>query len=138
MATITAIRDALATRLETIEGVRATQEWAGRINVSGSASVAVIEYAGTVNDSVFANAGDAVAFTIALLASKVSDRAGRDKLDAFCDPSPNSTDSVRGAVNGSLAGLVAFAVVASNTGYREYTVEDQAYLGVEFTVQVAT
>lgn len=140
MATIAAMRDGLQTRLETLSGVRATQEWAGPMNVSGSASVAVIEKAATEYDTVMNGQGDAVNFRVTMLVSKVSDRTGRDKLDAFCDPTSGSTTSVRTAVNGTLGSIVAFATVVSDSEYREYSVpgDTEAYLGCEFMVQVAT
>jgi hypothetical protein len=91
-----------------------------------------------VYDSALSGQGDALTYTITVLASKLSDRAGRVKLDALCDPTTGSTTSVRTAVNGNLGGTVAFAVVRTCSGYREYEIESQAYLGVELTVQVAT
>jgi len=138
VATLSEIRDAIADRLATLDSVRIVQEFAGPIPVSGNASVAVVEYAGATYDSAFDRAGDALNFGIIVLASKASDRGGRAKLDAICDPTPTSTTAVRTAVNGSLAGIVAFAVVRSSSGYQEYEIEGQAYLGVEFVVQVET
>lgn len=142
MTTIPEIRDALAARLDALDGVRAAQEWGAPINVSGSAMVAVVEYDGAVYDSVMDGDGDLLTFKITVLASKVSDRAGRAKLDAACDPFPTSATSVRAGVTGTLGGEVAYAVVTAGTGYREYTVgvgEGAAqYLGAEFTVSVAT
>lgn len=138
MATIAAIRDALATRLETLDGVRAAQEWAGPINVSGAASVAIVEYAGTDYLTTLRQASCAVNFKVTMLVSKVSDRAGRDKLDAFADPSPESTTSIPSAVNGPLGGVVAYATVVESSEYREYMVDEQAYLGSEFIIAVGT
>lgn len=142
MATITEIRDALADQVETLDAVRATKEWGEPINVSGTASVAVVEYDGTVYDSAMGGQGDALTYKITLLVGKVGDRSARGKLDVACDPTSGNTTSMRQAVNGRLGGLVAFATVLSNTGYREYPIgpgdEAPRYLGAEFTVQVAT
>jgi hypothetical protein len=146
MATISAIRDGIATRLAALttdaHAVRVVDEFGGSINVSGSASVAVVEYAGATYDSAFDGQGDALNFTVTLLVGKLSDRAGRLKIDALSDPTPNSTTSVRAAVTGNLGGVVSFATVTTSSGYREYEIgtgpEAQAYLGVEFTVAVMT
>lgn len=137
MTTIAAIRDAVATRVETLPGVRSTQEWGGPFNVSGSAAVAVVEYAGVVYDSAMGGQGDALNFKVTLLVPK--DRTGQGRLDEFADPTHNSTTSVRTAVNGTLGDIVAFATVTGGSGYNDYTISDsETYLGTEFTVQVAT
>lgn len=140
MATIAQIRDGIGTQLLTLDGMRVAQEWGDPINVSGNASVAVVEYAGATYDDAFSGQGDALLFGIVVLVSKSGDRSGRDKLDAFCDPSPGSTTSIRNAVNGNLGGIVPAAVVASSSPYQEYTpgVETEAYLGSEFVVRVMT
>lgn len=138
MATITQIRTGIETQLVTLDALRVAQEWGDPINVSGNASVAVVEYAGATYDDAFSGQGDALLFGIILLVSKSSDRTGRDKLDAFCDPSPGSTTSIRTAVNGTLGGLVAAATVASSGPYQEYTPGEEAYLGTEFVVRVMT
>lgn len=140
MATIPQIRDGIGARLLALDGMRVAQEWGDPINVSGNASVAVVEYAGATYDDAFAGQGDALLFGIIVLVSKSSDRSGRDKLDGFCDPSPTSTTSIRNAVNGTLDGIVPAATVASSSPYQEYTpgVETEAYLGSEFVVRVMT
>jgi hypothetical protein len=138
LATITQIRAGIETRLVTLEALRVAQEWGEPINVSGNASAAVVEYAGATYDDAFAGQGDALLFGIILLVSKSSDRTGRDKLDAFCDPTPNSVTSIRTAVNGTLGGLVAAATVASSGPYQEYSPGETPYLGTEFVVRVMT
>lgn len=137
MATIDAIRTAIGVRLLTLAEVRVEQEWGGPFNVSGNAAVAIVEYAGTVYDSVMGGQGDAVMFKVTMLVPQ--DRVGRARLDAFCDPTRGSATSVREAVNGTLAGLVAFATVTTASEYQKYEISElQTYTGCEFLVSVAT
>lgn len=138
MATIDEIRIGIEAQLLTLDTLRVAQEWGDPINVSGNASVAVVEYAGATYDDAFSGQGDALLFGIIALASKASDRAGRRKLDLLCDPEPTSTTSIRHAVNGNLNGIVASAVVTTSSGYQEYSPGEEAYLGVEFVVRVMT
>jgi hypothetical protein len=138
VATIAQIRAGIAARLATLEAVRVQDEFGVDPPVSGSASVAVVEYAGATYDESFSGQGDGLLFGIIVLVSKANDRTGIAKLDAFCDPSPTSATSIRTAVNGTLDGVVPSAVVASSSGYQEYTPGEEAYLGVEFVVRVMT
>lgn len=142
MATIPEIRTAIGAALtESLPNLAVAQEWGDKINVSGNRSVAIVEKGPTAYDSVMSNQGDAPTFTITVLVSKAVDRAGRDKLDAFCDPSPDSETSIRNAVNGNLGGLVAMVTVVSDSEYREYEVppgSELKYLGCEFVAQVET
>lgn len=142
MSTIPQIRTAIGAALtETLPYLAVAQEWGDKINVSGNRSVAVVEKGPTTYDSVMDGQGDTLSFTITVLVSKASDRTGRDKLDAFCDPDPASETSIRNAVNGRLGDLVAMATVASDSEYREYEVppgSELKYLGCEFVVQVET
>lgn len=141
MATITQIRAGIAARLATIDALRVQDEFGADPPVSGNASVAVVEYAGATYDEAFSGQGDALLFGIIVLVAKSTDPKDRTaiaKIDAFCDPSPTSATSIRTAVNGTLGGVVPSAVVASSSGYQEYTPGDEPYLGVEFVVRVMT
>lgn len=133
--TIEDIRTAIETQLLTIDGLRVEQEWGVNPNVSGSASVAVVEYDGTTQSTLQAAAFD-LAFKVTVLASKLSDRAGRKKLDALCEHTFNAAGSVRTALQTVLNGT-HYCVVESNSGYKEYPIGDASYLGVEFTLAVA-
>jgi len=139
VATIDAIRTGIQTRLATLTDVRTEHEWTGPFNVSGTVAVAIVEFDGATYDAAFTGQADALNFKITMLVSKGSDRGGRTRLDAFLDPTPGSTTSVRTAVNGNLGGTVAFAVVTTATGYREYEISEiEKYPGVEFAVTVGT
>lgn len=138
MATISQIRDAIGTRLLTLDQMRVQDEFGEDPPVSANACVAVVQYAGATYDSVFGGQGDALLFGVIVLVSRGSDRIAIDTLDALSDPSPGSTTSVRNAVNGSLGGVVAAATVATGSDYKDYPIGEQSYVGVEFVVQVMT
>ena len=133
--TIEDIRQGLETRLAAIESLRVQQEWGENPNVSGGACVAVVEYDGTTL-AALKNAAHDIQFKVTVLASKVSDRAGRQKLDVLAEHTDNAVGSVRTAVQGIVNGT-HYCYVESNTGYREYPIGEQAYLGVEFVLSVA-
>lgn len=138
MATISAIRAGIEARLRTIPQVRVQEEFGEAPPVSANASVAIVTYAGATYDSAFSGQGDALLFGVIVLVSKAVDRVAIDKLDAFCDPSPNSTTSIRAAVNGRLGGVVSDARVATGSELKEYPIGEASYVGVEFVVQVMT
>ncbi len=138
MATLKQIRTAIAERLNTLDGVRAAEEWGDKINVSGNAVAAIVQKGPSTYDSVMSSEGDGTRVTIVCLAGRPSERAARDKLDALCDLDPDSATSVRNAVNGTLGGLVAWCTVESDSEYRDYDVFEHQYLGVEFVVAVGT
>lgn len=138
MATLAEIRSAVATALETLEGVRAAEEWGDTINVSGNAVAAIVQKGPSTYDSVMSDQGDGTTVTITCVAGRASERAARVKLDALCDLDPDSTTSVRNAVNGTLGSLVAWCTVQSDSEYREYEINDGQYLGVEFVVGIGT
>ncbi len=136
MTTIPRMRDALESRLAALDGLAVAQEWGDQINVSANRSVAVVEKAPTQYDAAQGGQADWVGFVVHVITGKVSDRVARDKLDEFCDPTRNSTTSIRTAVNGGFGD--GFFRTVSDTGYQEYDVAGGGWLGCGFTVQVLT
>jgi hypothetical protein len=133
------IRAALKTRLETIPGVRAVDEVPGAVTVTGSASAAVVQYGGTTYDSTMGRQSDEMVFSILMIASKASDRAGIAKIDGYL--ARTGATSVKAAVDGPIDPDVASDVrVSSAGGYNEITIgsgtDAQEFIGVEFVVEV--
>lgn len=141
---IETIREALEASLSTLDGLRVQQEWGAALNVSGTATNAVVELGGVTYDSVMSGGlgpggyGDELTFTITIAAGKVSDRSARKRLDALVDPDPDSTTSIRNTLHATLNGAVAWAIVRSASGYREYGPDENPVLGCELTVGVGT
>lgn len=141
MPTIPQLREAIEDALATLDTIRVTQE-AETVKASSNAVAAIVEKGTFTYDSMMGQQGEALNFTITLLAGRVSERAAKDRLDALCDPSYESTTSVRSALNGTLGGLAAWCTVTEDSEYREYPIGDgeaaPRYLGCQVTVQVGT
>lgn len=136
------VREALENALTAISGLRAQQEWETAPNVTGSAAVAVITFDGATYDTVMGGLpaagghGDDLTFNVVVCVPKT--RAGRERLDAFVDPDPDSTTSLRNSLSPTLGGEVAIAEVRSASSYREYGPETQPMLGCEFVIGIST
>lgn len=135
------MRTALETALEALD-IRPVQELDTAPNVSGSACAAIVEWGGANYLTTFTDQSNDATFRVVVLASRASERSGRQKLDLLVDPSPNSSTSLRNTLNGDLADTVGFAQVASASEYRNYPLGAAPniveYLGCEFTVVIGT
>jgi hypothetical protein len=140
MSDLEEIGEAIASAVETLEGLRTQQEFGDAPNVSGNALVAVVEYAGTTYDSAYGGQAVEVNYKLVVIGGSGSERATRKKLLALCDPTQNSATSIATAVTGNLAGTVSFCRVAANTGLQDLTIGagegSQTYPGIEFTLAV--
>lgn len=133
MATVSAIRDGLKTRLETISGLRASDYVPEQINPP----VAVIGGPLTLAyDSTMARGADRYTIPVRLFVSRVSDRASQEKLDGYLAAS--GAGSVKAAIEGdiTLGGAVMSTRVVEARSYGSFVVGDVSYLGVEFVVDV--
>jgi hypothetical protein len=141
LTTVDAAAGGLKTRVETLAtsdyGVQGVFEWAGPMPVSGNRAVAVIEYDG--NSQVTTDAATDMRFKVTMLVSKASDRVAVSRLYGFAGPA-DATGTLRSVVDGTLGGLVDFAMVTGDAPLREYSLgtgeEAVAYLGIEFAVLV--
>lgn len=132
MASISAIRDGLKTRLETISGLRAHDTVPGQINPPA----AVVRRRQINFDSTMARGSDDFLFTITLLIQFGENRNAQNQLDAYLAGS--GTLSIKAAIEGeqTLGGVVDFARVAQagEDALMEYNGVE--YLSVDFTVEV--
>lgn len=134
MATITAIREAIASQLATIEGVQ-THAYLLANPTPPTLMVfpAEVEY-----DAAMGRGLDRMSFTVQAHVGAQTDRGAQEKLDAMLAPS-GATGSVKAAVEASrtLGGVVSDCRVASCTGYRMYqSPSGTAVLGAEWTLEV--
>lgn len=132
------IRAALDEALTTL-GIRPVQEIDKAPNVSGSASAAVVEL-GPVTSVAFGDTAQDFTFRVVVLAGRASERAARQKMDAVVARGSGIATSLASALEGNLAGTVAFCTVGQSSEYRNYPMGDPAieYLGCEFAVAVGT
>lgn len=131
MASITAIRSALATNLLTA-GVRSGATIPDQINPP----FAVIAPAGATYHKAFNNALTQYDFTITLIVGRASERAGQNTLDTYCSSSGSS--SIRGAVESdkTLGGVAYDTVVTDMRNYGSIVIGETTYLAAEFNVAV--
>jgi hypothetical protein len=138
MTSIPAIRDGLADRLRTIQGLRVYDTYSPSINPPAAV---VVPAPGDFLEYDQAMGGvDTVNLVIGLFVSKAIDRVAQEKLDAYL--ANTGPLSIKAAVDGDvdLGGIVHFAVVTSarNYGIKIFGEGEAAtpYLGCEFTVTV--
>jgi hypothetical protein len=128
------IRTALATRLETISGLRVAPSPRDQVNPP----MAVISGPDPLTYGETWDAGHRLSFTVRVLVSRGSEDAAQDKLDAFM--SDDDASSLYAAVEAdkSLGGAVASAQVVSADNSGQIEVNNVSYLAVDFTVDVMT
>lgn len=132
MASVTALREGLATRLNTITRMQAHAQVPGQV----VPLAAVVELESISFDATMGRGSDDFLFTVLVLVSAAVDKPAQEKLDALLDGA--GADTVKGAVEGdaTLGGAADFARVA---GVRRYGLIEYAgvqYLGVEVLVEV--
>lgn len=140
MASISAIRDGLKARLDTISGLRAHAIVVGdvvppaAVVIPGDPSrkaAMVVNY-----DSTMGRGSDDFLFTILLLVSNKVERVSQDALDAYLDGSGATSIREAIAADGTLGGVAHFTNV---TGVRDYGLVSyggQQYVGAELIVEV--
>lgn len=130
MASITALREGLATRLNTISGLRAAAYFPEGITppVAIVGGPTVTYNADTMSDDY--------SFPVHLLVGEATDRGAQLALDAFCASSGAS--SVRTAIEGdeTLGGVAQYALVTQLTDYGIQEVQSVRYFAATFTVLV--
>jgi hypothetical protein len=133
VASLSAIRDSLKTRLETISGLRAYDTVPGTINPP---MAVVYPQPGTflTFDTTLSRGSDDLTFLVHLFASTASDRAGQDALDSYLAGS--GATSVKAAVEGQDVGEAHYMVVTEARNYGQTDYGGVTYLSVEFIVQV--
>ncbi len=134
MASVSAIRAALATNLGTISGLRIVANEPDRLNPPAAA----VGLTSLTFDQTFGRGLDVFELVVRLYASRADDRAGQDRLDAFLAGS--GALSVKAALEAdkSLAGIAQSLHVTAVENYGVYDVGGTGYYGAEFSVTVWT
>lgn len=140
MASISAIREGIKTRLDTISGLR-NHAWVvgdvvppACIVIPGDPSrksAMVVNY-----DATMGRGSDDFLFTVLLMVSNKAEKYAQEQLDAYLAGS--GAQSIREAIaaDGTLGGVAHFTNV---TGVRDYglvTYGGQTYVGAELIVEV--
>jgi hypothetical protein len=132
MASLSAIRDAIATNLATVAGLRTQGLIPGQVNPP----YAIITPESIDYHRAFANGYNTYNFTITVVVGQADSRTAQSKLDAYC--SPTGSESIKVAIesNRTLSGLVFDLMVSDMRNYGSTTIGETTYLAAEFTLAV--
>jgi hypothetical protein len=132
MATLSEIRDGIATNLATIVGLRTSGVIPGQVNPP----YAVITPEGIDYHRAFANGFNTYNFTITVVVGQADSRSSQKALDAYCTPSGAS--SIRSAIESdkTLSGKAFDVMVSEMRNYGSTTIGETTYLAAEFTCAV--
>lgn len=132
MATISQLRDAIATNLSTITGLRTS----GFVPDNPNPPQAVVEPSSITFDTTFGRGLDEFDFTVNIIVGRVSDRVSQANLDAYCSSSGEL--SVKSAIESdrTLSGYANDCRVTGLTSYGSVSIGENTYLAAEFAVKV--
>ena len=132
MATVSQIREGLATRLGNISGLRT----AATVPDDPNPPQAIVMPQEIQYDTAMARGLDTFTYTILVIVGRVDERSAQNLLDGYC-PSTGST-SIKTALEDdkSLGGVAKDLRVTSMRNYSSVTVGPNTYLGAEFTCVV--
>jgi hypothetical protein len=131
-ASVTSIRDGLATRLASISGLRTS----ATIPDDPKPPIAIVMAPTITYDTSFGRGMDTYSFPVMVIVGRVSERTAQAQLDAVCNPV--GAASVKAAIHSdpTLGSSCQNARVTEMTNYGSVTIGDVEYLSAEFTVQV--
>ena len=132
MASITAIRSGLATRLGTITGLRTGATIPDNVNPP----YAIVTPNSVDYHKAFANALSTYNFTVTVVVGRVSERTSQNSLDAYCSPTGSSSIRVAIEADRTLGGVVFDTIVTGMRNYGSVTIADNTYLAAEFDIAV--
>lgn len=126
------IRDALATNLATISGLRTS----GNVPDNPNPPIAVVFLETVEYDDAFRDGLTTLMFKVMVIVSRADDRTAQRKLNQYI--SPNGERSIKSAVESdrSLGGLVQTLRLTNMTSLGSTIVSEQEYMAVEFSVAV--
>jgi hypothetical protein len=133
MASLTSIREGLATAMGNIVGLRCHASIQDQVAVPA----AVVGPPELINwDMTFRRSSDRYTIPVRVYASRASERAGQDLLDGFL--AGDGASSIKAAIEAdpTLGGACDSCRVTQARGYGVYQIGGVDYLGVEFVVDV--
>ena len=136
MADISAIASAIATRVATISTLTNRASAFGKDFVDPPWAVVVPAPGDLWREATFGGGAYDLTFLVKVLEKAAEDRASQDRLSNYMDTS--GTSSIKAAVDGTLGGVVSFAVVTTAQNYGDVEYAGAQYYGVEFVVEVGT
>lgn len=132
MASITAIRSALATNLQTITGMRAGAVIPDLVNPPFT----VIQPGSITYNRALSNGLTEYNFTLTVIVGQASSRTAQNSLDAYCQPT--GATSIKSAIESdkTLGGNAYDLRVTNMRNYGSTTIGETTYLAAEFDLVV--
>lgn len=132
MASITTMRQAIATNLSSISGLRT----AALIPEDPKPPIAVVTFDNVNYDTSMGRGLDEYTFRVIVVVGRVNTRGAEQNLDAFM--SGSGASSVKAAIerDRSLGGEANDLRVTTGTNLREVVVSEATYLATDFVVTV--
>lgn len=132
MASISSIRNGIATNLATISGLRTSAWIPDQINPP----IAVVKPDTISFDTAFGRGLDTMEFSVLVIVGRVDERSAQSRLDAYCETTGAS--SIKAAIESDrdLGGACSDLRVSEMRNYTSLNVGDVTYLVAEFAVQV--
>lgn len=132
MASLTTLRQGLATRIATISGLRAS----ATIPDNPTPPIAVVMPGRITYDTAFGRGSDQYQFTVMVIVGRVADRNSQTTLDAYCASSGST--SIKAAIEGdrTLGGSAMDCRVTEMTNQGSLAIGDVTYHTAEFSVTV--
>ena len=130
MASVSSIRNGLATRLGTITGLRTSAFMPDNPNPP----IAVVMPSSVSYDDTFKRGMQTYVFNVLVIVGRVDERTAQSNLDAYV--SSTGTSSIKRAIEGdkTLGGVVFDTRVSEMRNYGQLPVGEVTYLTAEFTV----
>ncbi len=132
MASITELRDGLATNLSTIPGLRVSPI----IPDNPSPPIAIVQLSRVQYHQDFQRGMTEYNFAVQVIVGRVDERTAQRNLDAFCASTGDSSVSLAVESDKSLGGKAFSVIVTEMTNYGSVTISDITYLAAEFNVRV--
>jgi hypothetical protein len=134
MATISEIRDGIATNLTTITGLRTTET----VPDNPQPPVAIIQPNAIEYDRAFQRGLDQYNFTVTVIVGRASERQAQRLLDLYCAGTGSSSVKTAIESNRTLSGVIQDLRVTAMRNYGTISLGDQTYLAAEFDLIVYT
>jgi hypothetical protein len=134
MASISQIRDGIATNLTAIGGLRTTTT----VPDNPQPPVAIIQPTSIEYDRAFRNGLDLYNFTVTLIVGRPSERTAQNLLDLYCASTGSSSVKLAIESNRTLSGVIQDLRVTAMRNYGTISLGDQTYLAAEFDLIVYT
>lgn len=132
MATLSAMRTALAANLASISGLRTAATMPDQPNPP----IAIVMPTSVSYDTAMGRGLDTYEFTVLVIVGRVDERTAQNLLDGYCNPS--GATSIKAAIesNRTLGGQANDLRVTEMRNYSSLPVGEITYLAAEFVVTV--